>query len=182
VSAVNRRVLAEIQRWAEVYARGEISTRFVRPPLGAGERLAVGIFPVRASQEPGDRPFAEWEPRPGARSLRLPFRNDGRCYATSERIYLVRNQQISRQWAWGDVLSVDVVPNWRGVALRLREQADRLVVIGNVFHTLVVRPNPVTLATGWLKVQGAWSGSRGDQEFAAWQRLVQTRLGEGAFR
>jgi hypothetical protein len=178
VSDVNRRVLAEIQRWIEVYGRGEISTRFVRPPLEAGERLAVSVFPVRASEELGDRPFAEWEPRPGARSLRVRFRNDGRCYATSQRIYLVQSRQITRQWAWGDVLSVDVVPNWRGVALRLREQSDRLVVIGNVFHTFVVRPAPVTLAAGWLKVQGAWSEWRGDLEFSAWRRSVRIGLGD----
>jgi hypothetical protein len=112
--------------------------------------------------------------------LRLPFRNDGRCYATSQRIYLVQSGQVSRQWAWGDVLSVDVVPNWRGVALRLREQSDRFLVLGNVFHTLLVRPNPVSLAAAWLKVQGAWSESRGELEFAAWRRSVTTGLGRGA--
>ena len=67
------------------------------------------------------------------------------------------------EWAWGEVLSVEVVPNWRGVAMRLREDADRRLVIGNVFHTFLVRPGPVTLAAGWLKVQGAWSEWRGDR-------------------
>lgn len=177
MSPTNRRVLAEIQRWAEAYTSGRTSTRFVRPPLQTGERLAVGIFSVRASRQAGARPFARWEPRPGARSLRPQFHDDGHCYATSHRIYLVRNAQITRQWAWGDVLPVDVVPNWRGVALRLREETDRFLVIGNVFHTFVVRPHPVTLAAGWLKVQGAWSEWRGDPEFVAWRRLVTTRLG-----
>jgi hypothetical protein len=177
MSVTNLRVLAEVERWADLYPRGEISPRFARPPLSAGERLAVGVFPVRASQQPGDRPFEQWEPRPGARSLRPPFRNDGHFYATSQRIYLVQDRQISRQWGWGDVLAVEVVPNWRGVAIRLREEGDRLLVIGNVFHTFVVRPNPVALASAWLKVQGAWTEWRGDVEFAAWQRLVSARLG-----
>jgi hypothetical protein len=181
VSATNRRVLAEIEQWAEMYTRGEVSTRFVRPSLEAGERLAVGIFPVRAGWQPGDRPFADWQPRPGGRALRPPFRNDGHCYATSQRVYLVRDGQVSRQWAWGEVLSVEVLPNWRGVAMRLREEADRQLVIANVFHTVLVRPNPVNLAAGWLKVQGAWSEWRGDPEFAAWRRLVRARLGAEAF-
>ncbi len=177
MSAANRRVLAEIQKWAAAYRRGDIPTRFVRPPLHAGERLAVGIFPVRLSEQPGGRPFEQWVPRPGARSLRFPFRDDGHLYATSQRLYLVQSREISRQWAWGDVLSVEVVPNWRGVAMRLRHEADRVQVIGNVFHTFVVRPGPVTLAAAWLKVQGAWSEWRGSEEFTAWTRLVASRLG-----
>jgi hypothetical protein len=176
-------VRADIRQWAERYERGAIPDRFSRPPLSAGERLAVRIVPVRLSQEPDGRPFEEWDPRPGVRALRPPFRNDGSLYATSQRLYLVRHParriyEVHHQWVWSDVLSLDVVPNWRGVAMRLRDDEDRLCVVANVFHTFLVRPNPAALAAAWLKVQGAWAASRSPEGLAAWVRRVSTRLGE----
>ena len=78
------------------------------------------------------------------------------------------------------MLSLEVVPNWRGVAIRLRSDQERLGVVANVFHTFMVRPSPAALAAGWLKVQGAWAASRGPEDFAAWVRRVSARLAERA--
>jgi hypothetical protein len=181
VSVTNRRVLAALRGWAGAYQRGEISTRLVRPQLGPGERLSVRIFPVRVSTEAADRPFEQWSPRPGARSLRPPFRNDGTLYATSDRLYTVGHRQrgiyeIADERAWGEVASMEIVPNWRGVVLRLGDDKGSMVVVGNVFHTFLIRPNPAALAVGWLKVLGAWQESRGKLD--PWLRAIQARLAE----
>jgi hypothetical protein len=181
VSVTNRRVLAELHRWAGAYPRGDISTRLARPRLGPGERLSVRIFPVRLSVELADRPSEQWSPRPGARSLRPPFRNDGTLYATSDRLYTVRHPKrgvyhITNEWPWADVTSMAVVPSWRGVSFQLADDDEHVVVVGNVFHTLLVRPNTAALAAGWLKVLGAWQESRGRLD--PWVRAVQARLAE----
>jgi hypothetical protein len=179
VSATNRRVLVGVHRWVEAYQRGAIPTRRVRPPLSPGERLAARIFPVRVSREEAGRPLEQWAVRPGARALRPPFRNDGTLYATSARLYTVRHPkrgefEVTREWSWGEVASVEVVPNWRGVSLSLRDDVGHLVVVGNVFHTFLVRPNPVALALGWLQVVGAWQESRGALE--SWLRVLDEQL------
>jgi hypothetical protein len=186
VPAANQRVLADLQRWAERYQHGQLRARGAQPPLREGERLAQRIFPVRLSRQPDGRPFEQWNPRPGGRAWRPPFRNDGTLYATSERIYLVRRPgrgvyDVHHEWAWDRVISVDIVPNWRGIAMRVRGD-DRLHVVGNVFHTFLVRPNVVTLAAAWLKVQGAWVDSKGPEAFSAWLRLVSSRLATPARR
>jgi hypothetical protein len=181
MSVANRRVLADVARWAEVYERGEVPNRFKRAPLVEGERLAVGVFPVRVSVEEAGRPFEEWAPRPGSRALRPPFRNDGVFYVTSSRLLTMRRStrgaaEVTHEWTWSDVGSVEVVPNWRGVSLHLPADLEHVVVIGNVFHTFVVRPSPVALAASWAKVVGAWAENRG--HLAAWLRALAARLGE----
>jgi hypothetical protein len=182
VSATNRRVLAELGRWASAYQRGEVPTRLARPQLSPGERLSVRIFPVRLSVEAADRPFEQWSPRPGARSLRPPFRNDGTLYATSDRLYTVRHPkrgvyEVAHERPWAEVASMQVVPNWRGVSLQLGDDHGNVVVVGNVFHTFLVRPSGPALAVGWLKVLGAWQESRGKLD--PWLRAIQARLTEG---
>jgi hypothetical protein len=179
-AAGNQRVLAEIGRWAAAYRRGEVPSRLVHPALRPGERLAVTIFPVRISREPEGRPFEQWDPRPGTRSLRLPFRNDGRLVATSERLLLVGHPargvyDIHGEWPWGDVPSVEVVPNWRGVVLRERADGGLATVIGNVFHTFLVRPSVAAMAVAWLKVTGAHADAGGDLD--GWLRELPARLG-----
>ena len=181
VSLTNRRVLAELQSWAGAYQRGEVPTRLVRPALSAGERLSVRIFPVRLSTEAADRPFERWSPRPGTRSLRPPFHNDGTLYATSDRLFTVRHPkrgvyEITNERPWAEVASMAVVPNWRGVSLQPRDDDGNIVVVGNVFHTFLVRPSAPALAVGWLKVLGAWQESRGKLD--PWLRAIQARLSD----
>jgi hypothetical protein len=179
VASANRRVAAEIERWAGRYRRGRVPARLVRPALADGERLAVTIFPVRLSEEPAGLPFDQWAPRPGSRSLRIPFRNDGRLYATNQRLRLVRHprrgvHEVHREWTWSEVTTTEVLPNWRGVSLRVRHQEETVVVVANVFHTFLVRPNTISLAANWVKVVGSWADSQG--RFDAWLPATVDRI------
>lgn len=179
-SVTDRRVLTQVRRWADEYQRGTLPGRPGLPDLSPGERVAVRVFPVRVSVEDADRPFEQWTARPGSRSLRPPFANDGSVCATSQRLFTFGRPrrgvyQVGHEWRWDAVLSVEVVPNWRGVMLRLREDTGRLWVVANVFHTFLVRPGPVTLAAVWLKVVGAWADSR--SELDRFLRVTEQRLG-----
>lgn len=155
-----------LSRWLAVYQSGTVPARGMGGLLRADERMAVCVFPVRYSTEPLDVPFERWDPLPGSRSLRFPFRNDGSLVATSQRLLVVKRPtrgtfDIRRQWEWADVASISTTPNWRGLAVRSRIGPLEVHVIGQVFHTLLVKPSLVDSCIAWSKAEAAWFESRG---------------------
>ncbi|HWE11772.1 MAG TPA: hypothetical protein VG325_20660 [Solirubrobacteraceae bacterium] len=146
-----QRVLAEIALWCPAFAGGELRPADGGPPSPApGERFAGLRMGVRAA------------------GLGHPSAS-GTLHVTDRRaIVLSERSEPLREWAFGDLTDVSALGNWGGLALVHPSGDTELVVTAG--------PEPPTWqdATGWLKVEAAFSAAGGRLEL--WMAELPLRL------
>lgn len=132
-----QRVLAEIELWCPVFARGELVADRAGWALHRGERFAVTVGEVRAAGRGGP-------PATGA------------LLATDRRAVVVgEDARHAREWSLTGLAAIDALGNWGGVAL-VHDGGDTELVVS------ARRELPSWHdATGWLKVEAAFAAGLG---------------------
>ncbi|HEY2439792.1 MAG TPA: hypothetical protein VGI07_06160 [Solirubrobacteraceae bacterium] len=146
-----RRVLAEIEQWCPAFARGELHPTGGRPPfLAHGERFAGHRMGVRAA------------------GLGHPSAG-GTLHVTDRRAMMVSElSEPLREWVFCELTEVNALGNWGGLAL-VHPGGDTELVV-----TAGAEPPTWQDATGWLKVEAAFSAAAGRLEH--WMAELPVRL------
>ncbi len=171
----NERLIDEIDRWLEAYGRGKGQFRplNLRSQFAKDELLASVVSSVGLTERDPSVPMSEWDARAG--STGYTARAEGAAYATSQRAFLA-GRKITREWLWIDVFSVRVLPDWTGVTIAARPDAESVDVIAKEHHGApgTRRFDPFDLAFRFLKFEGAFASYRGHLD--EWVRSLPARL------
>ena len=169
------RLIAGIDRWLESYGRGKGQFRPVnlRSQFATGELLASVVSSVGWTERDPSVPVADWATRAGARGW--TGRAEGAAYATNQRAFLA-GRKITREWPWIDVYSVRVLPDWTGVMIAGRADAESVDVLAKEHHGApgTRRFDPFDVAFRFLKFEGAFAQYRGHLD--EWVRSLPDRL------
>jgi hypothetical protein len=175
----NERLIPEIDRWLESYGRGKGQFRplNLRSQFAKDELLASVVSSVGLTARDPSVPEAEWDTRAGASGW--TGRADGAAYAPSRRAFLA-GRRITREWRWIDVFSVQVLPDWTGVAIAPHPDAGSGGVIAKEHHGApgTRRFDPFDVAFRFLKFEGAFADYRGHLD--EWVRSLPARLAASA--
>jgi hypothetical protein len=146
-----QRVLAEIELWCPAFARGELlPAGDGPPPLAHGERFAGQRVDVRAA------------------GLGHPSAA-GTLHVTDRRAMVLSElSEPLREWIFGELTEVSALGNWGGLVL-VHPGGDTELVV-----TAGAAPPTWRDATGWLKVEAAFSAAAGRLEH--WLAELPVRL------
>jgi hypothetical protein len=174
-AGTNERLVAEIDRWLESYGRGKGQFRplNLRSEFAQNELLASVVSSVGVTERNPSVPPTDWGIRAG--STGFTGRAEGAAYATNQRAFLA-GRKILREWPWIDVFSVRVLPDWTGVMIAARPDAESVDVIAKERHGApgTRRFDPLDVAFRFLKFEGAFASYRGHLD--EWVRALPARL------
>jgi len=177
-AGTNEHLVAQLERWLDWFGRGHGQFRplNLRSELATDELLASVVSSVGVIEGDPSVPVPEWEARPG--STGFSGRAEGAAYATNQRAFRA-DRRIVREWAWGDVFSVRVLPDWTGVVISSHPDAVSVDVIARDRHGApgTRRLDRRDVAFRFLKFEGVVPSYRGHEDDQV--RSLPARLTEG---
>ncbi len=172
-------VMDELSDWRDRFESGKLRPLGIRQPkIEPGERFAVKIIRVGAHEQDLSVPMADWQEQPGSGWRGWSHAPLGALFATSERAFVVGNNpsHLQREWRWQDQVSVTLLPDPLGVAIRRDPASSIGDVVASEWNKYVIAsaPDRLKLLVRWLKVEAAYMAHRGG--LSEWFAGLEPRL------